>query len=146
MQDMGDEQTRFHFYPRKHLKYDIPSDTRPKITGPLPLRELAAYSTIQSMPRAGMFQRCYSYVFDMFALGCLFSNPCSLALFYSIALSIDPTGSSQDGIPSPGPMGSIVTWLCIVLVCMCYFLITLARGKTLGYALTGITAVSFTGT
>ncbi len=146
MQDMDDEQTHFPFYPRKHLKYDIPPGMRPKITGPLLLRELTAYSTIQAMPRAGVFQRCYSYVFDMIALGCLLGNPCSLVLFYTIALSIDPTGPTQDGIPSPGPRGSIVLWLCIVLVCVGYYLFTLARGKTLGYAVTGITAVSVTGT
>lgn len=146
MRDMDDEQTHFLFYPRKHLKYDIPPNTRPKITGPLPLRELAAYSGLLAMPRAGMFQRCYSYVFDMLALGCLLGNPCSVVLFGGIALFIDPTGPGQGGIPSPGPRGIIVLWSCFALVCMGYYLFMLTRGKTVGYAVTGITAVSVTGT
>ncbi|MDQ2884855.1 MAG: RDD family protein [Chloroflexota bacterium] len=146
MQDLHDEQTHFPFYPRKHLKYDIPPGTRPKITGPLSLRELASYATFQALPRASAFQRCCSYVFDVIALGCLFGNPCSLFLFYVIAFSVDPTGPAQNEFPPPGPKGSIVLWLCIVLACMVYYLFTLARGKTVGYAVTGITAVRVTGT
>jgi RDD family len=146
MQDMDDEQTHFPFYPRKHLRYDIPPGTRPKITGPLSYRELAAFSGVQSMPRAGMFQRCYSYVFDMLALGCLLGNPCSVVLFGGIALLIDPTEPNPYGIPSPGPRGIIVLWACFALICMGYYLFTVARGKTLGYVVTGITAVSVTGT
>ena len=145
MQDMDDEQTHFPFYPRKHLKYDIPPGTRPKITGPLSLRELASYSTLQEMPRATVLQRCCSYVFDMLVLGCLFGNPCSLVLFSIIALSVDPTGPTNDGIPSPGPRGNIVLWSCLALVCLGYFLFTLARGKTVGYAVTGIKSVRVTG-
>lgn len=145
MQDMDDEQTHFPFYPRKHLKYAVPPGTRPKITGPLSLRELASYSTFQEMPRATVLQRCYSYVLDMLVLGSLLGNPCSMVLFGLFALSIDSTGPTNDGIPSPGPRGNIALWACLALVCLGYFLFTLARGKTVGYAITGIKAVRVTG-
>lgn len=144
MQDSNDTQEHYPYYPISRSD-DIPR-LRPKVTGPLPLQELAAFSTLQSMPRATVLQRCGSYVFDGIALSFLLGNPFSAFFFGILALSIGPTGPAHYGIPSPGPLGSAIAFLCIGITSLGYFFLTLCRGKTVGYAAVGITVVTPMGT